>query len=148
MYLVQLLPLFALFLFYRLMQELYYRNLYLRSHSSESELVIRMPRHIVWESLANYVFNPQVALGIRKSSIRWNTAVNYLFLKDDKGQLKLSVYDLLKQNINVNRFTNENYISDSQNTTLTRYFMLTFTYNLRNFTGGKVGVKDRSIFFF
>lgn len=125
-----------------------YRNLYVRSQSSESELVIRLPKHVVWESLVNYTYNPQVGPGVRKSSVRWNAAVNYLFLKDDKGQIKLSVYDLLKQNINVYRYTGENYISDTQNTTLTRYFMLTFTYNLRNFTGGKVGGKDRSMFFF
>ena len=125
-----------------------YKNFYVRSHTSESELVIRMPKHVVWESMVNYTYNPQVAPGLRKSSLRWNAAVNYLFLKDDKGQLKLSVYDLLKQNINVYRYTGENFISDTQNTTLTRYFMLTFTYNLRNFTGGKVGGKDRSMFFF
>ncbi|MBE7169463.1 MAG: outer membrane beta-barrel protein [Williamsia sp.] len=125
-----------------------YKNIYVRSHSTESELVIRMPKRIVWENLVNYTYNPQVAPGIRKSSVRWNAAVNYLFLKDNKGQLKLSVYDLLKQNINVFRYINENYISDTQNTTLTRYFMLTFTYNLRNFTGGKVGGQDRRMFFF
>ena len=125
-----------------------YRNIYVRSHSGESELVIRLPKHVVWESLVNYTYNPQVAPGIRKSSVRWQAGVNYLFLKDEKGQLKLSVYDLLKQNINVYRYTGENYVSDTQNSTLTRYFMLTFTYNLRNFAGGKVGGKDRSMFFF
>lgn len=125
-----------------------YKNIYVLSHSIESEVVIRMPKHVVWENMINYSYNPQVAQGIRKSSVRWNAAVNYLFLKDDKGQIKLSVYDLLDQNINVYRYTGENYVSDTQNTTLTRYFLLTFTYNLRNFTGGKVGGKDRSMFFF
>ena len=125
-----------------------YKNIYVHTHSIESEVVIRMPRHVVWENLVNYIYNPQVAQGIRKSTVRWNAGVTYLFLKDDKGQLKLSVYDLLNQNINVYRYISENYISDTQNTTLTRYFMLTFTYNLRNFTGGKVGGKDRSLFFF
>ncbi len=125
-----------------------YRNIYILSHSIESEVVIRIPEHVVWENLINYAYNPQVSPGIRKSSVRWNAAVNYLFLKDDKGQIKLSVYDLLNQNINVYRYTGENYVSDTQSTTLTRYFMLTFTYNLRNFSGGKVGGKDRSMFFF
>ena len=30
------------------------------------------------------------------------------------------------------RIVNENYIDDSRTTVLTRYFMLTFTWNLRN----------------
>ena len=125
-----------------------YKNISVLSHSIESEVVIRMPKHIVWENLVNYNYNPQVGPGIRKSSVRWNAGVNYLFLKDDKAQIKLSVYDLLNQNINVYRTVSDNYVSDVQTTSLTRYFMLTFTYNLRNFTGGKVGGKDRSMFFF
>jgi len=125
-----------------------YRDIFVLSHSIESEVVIRMPKHVVWENLINYFYNPQVAPGIRKSNVRWNAGVSYLFLKEDKGQIKLSVYDLLNQNITVYRYTNENSISDVQTTTLTRYFMLSFIYNLRNFTGGKVGGKDRSMFFF
>jgi hypothetical protein len=125
-----------------------YKNIYLLGHSIESELVIRMPKHVVWENLINYNYNPQVAPGIRKSSVRWNAGLSYLFLKEEKGQLKLSVYDLLNQNINVYRYTGENFVTDIQTTTLTRYYMLSFIYNLRNFTGGKVGGKDRSMFFF
>ena len=37
------------------------------------------------------------------------------------------------------RYTGENYVADTQTTTLTRYFMLSFIYNLRTFAGGKVG---------
>ncbi len=125
-----------------------YRDIFVRSHSIESEVVIRMPKHVVWENLINYYYNPQVASGIRKSNVRWNAGVSYLFLKEEKAQIKLSVYDLLNQNISVYRFVNENSVSDVQTTTLTRYFMLSFIYNLRNFTGGKVGGKDRSMFFF
>lgn len=125
-----------------------YTGLEVTTHYSSSELVLRMPKHWVWESTVDYRYNPQVAPGINKASARWNAAVNFLFLKDDKGQLKLSVYDLLNQNISVSRSVRENYIQDSQTTVLTRYFMLTFTYNIRNFgTGGKVGGRQ-SLFSF
>ena len=125
-----------------------YKNFYILTQNLESEVVIRMPKHVVWESLLNYYYNPQVAPGIRKSSIRWNAGLSYLFLKEEKGQLKLSVYDLLNQNVSLNRFVGENYISDVQSTTLTRYFMLSFIYNLRTFSSGKVGGRDRGMFFF
>jgi hypothetical protein len=125
-----------------------YRNLYVISHGLESEVIIRMPKHVVWENLINYNYNPQVGPGIRKSSVRWNAGLSYLFLKEEKGQLKLSVYDLLNQNISVYRYTGENYVTDSQTTTLTRYFMLSFIYNLRTFSSGKVGGRDRGMFFF
>jgi hypothetical protein len=116
------------------------------THTSFSEIVIRMPKSWVWENSIDYRYNPQVAAGISKHVVRWNAGVNYLFLKDNKGQIKLSVYDLLKQNTNVYRSLYENSYTDSQSNTLTRYFLLSFIYNIRDFKGGKVG--GRQLFFF
>jgi Outer membrane protein beta-barrel family len=63
----------------------------------------------------------------------WNMAVGKKFLKDQKGELKLSVFDLLKQNQAISRTVTGTYIEDVQNDVLQQYFMLTFTYKLRNF---------------
>jgi vacuolar-type H+-ATPase subunit D/Vma8 len=54
-------------------------------------------------------------------------------LKDQKGELRLNVFDLLGQNQSIQRNVTERYVEDAQNMVLQRYFMLTFTYNLRNF---------------
>lgn len=116
------------------------------THSAFSEIVIRMPNKWVWENAIDYRYNPQVAAGISKHVVRWNAGVNHLFLKDNKGQIKLSVYDLLRQNTNVYRSLYENSYTDSQSNTLTRYFLLSFIYNIRDFKGGKVG--GRQLFFF
>lgn len=66
----------------------------------------------------------------------WNLAAGKKFLKNRKGELKLSVFDLLKQNISINRDITESYIEDQRNRVITQYFMLSFTYNLRNFGKG------------
>lgn len=71
--------------------------------------------------------------GFNQSYWLWNMAVGKKFLKDQKGELRLSVFDLLKQNQAINREVNELYIEDVQNDVLQQYFMLTFTYKLRNF---------------
>ena len=55
------------------------------------------------------------------------------FLKNQVGELKLSVFDLLKQNQSISRVVDGTSIFDSQNTVLQQYFLLTFTYNLKNF---------------
>jgi len=115
-------------------------------HTASTEFVVRLPKHWVWESSINYVYNPQVAPGIQKSVWLWNAGVNYLFLKDDRGQVKLSVYDLLDQNTSVFRTVRENYVQDQETIILQRYFLLTFTYNIRNF-GAKVGGSNRLLIF-
>lgn len=119
-----------------------YPDLEVITHYSTSEVVVRLPKHFVWESSIDYSYNPQTAPGVRKSNLRWNGGINYLFLKDEKGQLKLSVYDLLNQNISVSRVTRENYIQDNQTTILRRYFLLTFTYNIRSFGAPAGGQKN------
>ncbi len=63
----------------------------------------------------------------------WNAAIGKKFLKKQAAELKLSVFDLLKQNQSITRTVTESYIQDNQSEVLQRYFMLTFTYNLKNF---------------
>ena len=45
------------------------------------------------------------------------------------------MFDVLNKNTLVSRSVSLNQVSDSRTTTLTRYAMLTFTYNLNNFPG-------------
>jgi hypothetical protein len=63
----------------------------------------------------------------------WNMSAGKKILKDQKGELKFTVFDLLKQNQAYTRTVNSTYIQDLYSQVLQRYFMLTFTYNLRNF---------------
>jgi len=63
----------------------------------------------------------------------WNAAIGKKFLKNKSGELKLSVFDLLKQNQSISRTITGNYIEDVQTNVLQQYFMLTFTYSLKNF---------------
>jgi hypothetical protein len=55
-----------------------------------------------------------------------------LFAKK-QGELRLTCFDILNKNTMVSRAVSLNQVSDSRTTTLTRYVMLTFTYNLNNF---------------
>ena len=69
----------------------------------------------------------------------WNIAVGQKFLKKQAGELKLSVFDLLKQNRSISRNVTSSYIQDVNNQVLQQYFMLTFTYKLKTFGKGKPG---------
>jgi hypothetical protein len=115
------------------------------THTAGSDLALRWPRNVVWENQLDYTYNPQVSPGIRKSTVRWNAGLNYMFLKDNKGQIKLSVYDVLKQNVNIFRYISESSITDAQTATLQRYFMLSLIYNIRTFSSGPKPKTTRNV---
>jgi len=73
---------------------------------------------------------------IDQSLLVLNLAVGYKFLKNNAGELRLTAFDLLNQNNSINRQITDTYIQDSVTQALTRYFVLNFTYNLRNFNSG------------
>jgi hypothetical protein len=78
-----------------------------------------------------------LSAGLNTNFWLWNIAIGQKFLKNQNGELKLSVFDLLKQNKSISRDVTNSQIQDVQNQVLQQYFMLTFTYKLRNFGKGK-----------
>lgn len=71
--------------------------------------------------------------GFNQNFTLWNAGFGYKFLKKQAAELRINVFDLLKQNNSIARNVSTAYIEDARSQVLTRYFMLTFTYNLRNF---------------
>ena len=71
--------------------------------------------------------------GLNQSFWLWNAAIGKKFLKNNAGELKLSVFDLLKQNQSITRTVSNFEIVDTQTKVLQQYFMLTFMYSLKNF---------------
>jgi Outer membrane protein beta-barrel family/Carboxypeptidase regulatory-like domain len=81
----------------------------------------------------NYQINSGLSAGFNQNFGLWNAAVGKKFLKNNTAELKLSVYDLLKQNQSITRNVYSGYVEDVQSVVLQQYFMLTFTYSLKNF---------------
>ncbi|PWT99603.1 MAG: hypothetical protein C5B52_10285, partial [Bacteroidetes bacterium] len=71
--------------------------------------------------------------GFNQNYWLWNISAGKKFLKDQKGDLRLTIFDVLKQNRSITRNTTDTYVEDVQNNVLQQYFMLTFTYKLKNF---------------
>jgi hypothetical protein len=125
-----------------------FRKVSIRYQWIENELIIRWPKHIIWETQTNYTYNSNTPQGTPKSILRWNAAINLTMLRDEVGVLKLSAFDLLNRNRNINSYTNRNVIYSSETNALSQYVMLTFTYNVR--AAGvkkKIGGWERLFFF-
>lgn len=69
-----------------------------------------------------------------QSSIFWNGSIGYKFLQNRAAEFKLTVFDILGQNDNINRNILEDYIEDYRSNVLTRYAIFSFSYNFRSFS--------------
>ena len=81
----------------------------------------------------NFQANSGLGAGFNQNYALWNAAIGKKFWAKNAGELKISVYDLLKQNQSISRTVYNGYIEDVQSVVLRQYFMLTFTYSLKNF---------------
>lgn len=63
----------------------------------------------------------------------WSAAIGKKLFKSQLGEIKLGLYDILNQGQSINRSVSDIYVEDVAYNVIQRYFMLTFTYNLRQF---------------
>lgn len=80
-------------------------------------------------------FNKGLSTSYNQNYVVWNASFGKKFLKNNAAELKLSCFDLLNQNNNISRNVTASIIQDSRTNTFPRYFLVIFTYNLRNFNG-------------
>ncbi|CAM3846986.1 outer membrane beta-barrel protein [Pontibacter korlensis] len=104
---------------------------------------------IFWKGLVYRTeLNQQAYAGLSEgydnNYLLWNMSISKKLFKNQQGEISLSVNDLLKQNVSLQRNLAAQYVEDVQSSALQRYFMLTFTYNLRNFSGEQAPQQDRS----
>jgi hypothetical protein len=111
-------------------REVDFKSVSTLTHTIGSDVNLRLPKKIIIDAKYGYNFNPQIPQGFPKTSHILNIATSLLMLKKDRGQLKVSVYDLLNQNISVNRYAYNNSIYTSDQLILKRYFMINYQYKL------------------
>ncbi len=69
--------------------------------------------------------------GFDQNFLLWNLNLGKKLFENQRGEIRLTVVDLLDQNKSINRTVTEAYLQDTENNVLGRYFMLTFTYTVR-----------------
>jgi len=119
----------------------FFDNINYQTHSSDSELIIRFPKKVVWESTYRLQHNTQTVGSMNNNIQIWNAAVTFLFMKNDRLQLKCAINDILNTNIRRYLYITENTLRDVRTNNLGRHGLFTLTYNIQNF-GGKVGGRE------
>jgi len=67
-----------------------------------------------------------------RNILLWNMAVARKFLKNKSAEIKLTAYDLFKQDKGINRVAGDNYFEDTRVVVTPRFFLLSFTYSFKN----------------
>jgi len=96
---------------------------------------------IIWEGFiyrldVNHQLNSGLSAGYDANVVLMNMSIGKKIFSNQRGEVSLNVYDLLGQNRSVYRNVTDAYIEDGQNNVMQRYFMLSFSYNIRHFNKG------------
>jgi hypothetical protein len=100
------------------------------TYTASGDISYIFPKDFIVSTDGDFIANSGLADGYNQHYFLWNASFSKQMLKNKRGELKLSVFDILKQNRNISRSFGSNYIQDVQNSVVQRFFMLSFTYNL------------------
>jgi uncharacterized membrane protein YgcG len=111
------------------------------SHTASAQInLLSKKGWFIQSDVTNQLYSG-LSAGFNQNYWLWNGAVGKKFLKNQASELKVSVFDILKQNNSIVRTTTESYIEDVQNDVLRQYLMLAFSYKLKNFGTKKTPAK-------
>jgi Outer membrane protein beta-barrel family len=102
------------------------------------DISLYLPHGFSFASDIDYTTRTGLSAGYNLSAVLWNAGIAKQVLKNKKGEFRLQVYDILSQNIGVNRNSNQNYIEDASYNVLKRFWQLSFTYNISRFAGKNI----------
>ncbi|UBM60546.1 TonB-dependent receptor family protein [Marinilongibacter aquaticus] len=92
---------------------------------------LKLPKDFYFDAKFNYTRFENERFGFDRKVPILNLFAYKLLGKAKKWELRLSAYDVFKQNKTINQFAGQNYVTQSQTRTLSRYFLLGITYNMK-----------------
>ncbi|MCP9769651.1 TonB-dependent receptor [Lacihabitans sp. LS3-19] len=96
-----------------------------------ANMTIQMPKSIYFTTDFNYTSYQNKKLGFNQQLPILNMSTYKILGKAKKSEIRFSIYDVFKKNAGIRQSAFQNVITSSVTQTLTRYFMVTYTYNMR-----------------
>ncbi|ULQ53938.1 outer membrane beta-barrel family protein [Flavihumibacter fluvii] len=105
---------------------------------NELSTTIQLPRKFEFNTSLNYNWRQKTdVFGKDRNVFLWNGWLGKKFWKNDAGEIRFTMNDILNQNVGFQRNASSNFISENTYTTLRRYWLLSFTWNFSKSPGAK-----------
>jgi hypothetical protein len=101
------------------------------SANYSGDMNVKMPREIYFNARFNFNTYANNQFGFSQKQPILNLSVYKIVLKNKRGEVRLTANDVFKKNLGITQTATSNYYMESRVRTLSRYFMLSFTYNMR-----------------
>ena len=105
------------------------------THTASANVKVVLPLGFTLTTNATFTQYVGFTNGYNDCFTMWNIAVGKKVLRR-LGEVQLCVNDVLNQNTSFGRYVWTGYSQIRYNSTMSRYFLVRFTYNLRSFAGG------------
>jgi len=107
------------------------QNQTIYNNTFRGDLNLKLPGDIYLNTSLNYSSYKNEKLNFNQQIPLLNSAIYHILGKAKKAEIRLSAIDLLNRNIVVSQYAGQNYTSTERIQSLARYFLLSFTYNMR-----------------
>ena len=111
------------------------------NQNSRFKIQVQPWKGLFFTTDVSHQFYSGLSSAVTQNYLLWNAGIGYKFLKAKAAEIRITAFDILKQNNSVSRNITETYYEDTQTNVLQRYFMVTFTYNFKKYKGK--GSSDR-----
>lgn len=104
-----------------------------------AELRVTPTKKWTFGSEFDYTIYPAESFGQETKIPIWKASISRYFLRGNRGQLRLSAFDILGKNLGISRTSRLNYVQEQRIRSLGRYVMLSFSYSISGFGNASEG---------
>ena len=119
-------------------------NINYLSQNTSLKLGWILPGGLIYRTSIAHQFYDGLSEGFDTGYFLWNMSLGKKLLKEDRGELAITIFDLLNENQSIVRNVTDVYIEDLRTNVLQQYFTLKFTWNFKNFNSGKAKSQEAS----
>lgn len=108
-------------------------NQKIRSYSSNSSVKWEIATKTHFDCNFSYSVYKNASFGFNRNIPLLNASVRQIIGKANRIELRLTAFDILDKNLHISQEVSEFYVVNTTANTLTRYFMLSFSYNIKGY---------------